>query len=361
MTAVNRHMNNRRGAVAAFVALLLIPMLALVALAVDYGYILVVRTDLQRAADHAALAAVQELIPAADGTQDEQAARDKVREFSRYNTGDANFSVRDADIEIGRYNPTNVYNNFQILQNGTYDTVRVTLRRDDVSNSPVSLFFARIIGITESQITASATAVLQKGSYLPPGADVLPFAVPQHSWDTQGAGDSWSIYGDGRLEDDTGAAVPGNWGTLDIGSASNSTSELADQIRNGLTQADLTALHSTGTISSDEHIDAGQTISLNADTGLSSGLRYAVTDSHGTTKVVPIFDTVSDDGGNNVMFEVVGWGVVEVVDSHWAGARNTRIEIRKSFMYDGDLKAQPDLGSTTGVIDGAFTSPVLVQ
>ena len=58
----NRYQSRRSGAIAALAALLLIPMLALVALCVDYGYLLVVRTDLQRAADAAALAAVRDLI-----------------------------------------------------------------------------------------------------------------------------------------------------------------------------------------------------------------------------------------------------------------------------------------------------------
>ena len=52
--------SKRRGAILALVALLMVPLFAMLAFAVDYGYLLKVRTDLQRTADAAALAAVQE-------------------------------------------------------------------------------------------------------------------------------------------------------------------------------------------------------------------------------------------------------------------------------------------------------------
>jgi len=49
------------------------------------------------------------------------------------------------------------------------------------------------------------------------------------------------------------------------------------------------------------------------------------------------------------------------VDSHWGGAKNTYVRVKKSFTYDGFLKPQTDLSITTALIDGAFTYPVLVE
>jgi hypothetical protein len=37
------------------------------------------------------------------------------------------------------------------------------------------------------------------------------------------------------------------------------------------------------------------------------------------------------------------------------------IEVTKSYIYDGDLVPDPDLSVTDGVIEGAYTSPVLVE
>ena len=53
---------SRRGAVIVLTAFLMIAMLAMVAFALDIGYILVAKTELQQAADSAAMAAVWELI-----------------------------------------------------------------------------------------------------------------------------------------------------------------------------------------------------------------------------------------------------------------------------------------------------------
>jgi len=65
----------RRGVILVLSALMMVALVGLVAFAVDYGYLLKMRTDLQRSADAAALAAVQDLIRKPDGTQDLSTAR----------------------------------------------------------------------------------------------------------------------------------------------------------------------------------------------------------------------------------------------------------------------------------------------
>ncbi len=356
------HRSNRRGVVAVKVAFLLVPMMGMLALAIDYGYVLNVRTDLQRAADAAALAAVRDLVPDSNGNQDLAKVRARVREYARANVrGVAEFTVLDCDIEIGRYDPAMAYSTFTIENDGTFDTVRVKVRRDAQANSPVSLFFARVLGINNSNVAAAATAVLQKATILEPGADVLPFSVHEEVWNSRSLGDIWSIYGDGTVVDELGATIPGNWGTVDIGSDNNSTADISDQILNGLRQKDLDSLYSSGRIPISTHIDSIQFWLSQADTGLSSGLKHAVEAVHGKTKLIPIYDDVGGTG-NTAEFHVVGWGVVEVVDSTWSGVYNTRVRVKKSYTYNGTtLKAQTDLTNSCRVIDGAFTSPVLVR
>jgi len=195
-TKTNRKLK-RRGAVTVLVAILLIPLLGMVAFAVDYGYLFKTRTDLQRTADAAALAAVQSLIPAPDGTQDLAAVRTALRSYATSNAA-SGFQVLDSDIEIGRYDPSTIYSNLTLLSSGTLDTVRVTVWYDSTANSPVSLFFSRALGIHSAPVTATATAVLQKASTIPPGADILPFVLPQDVWNARAPGDSWSVYGDGK-------------------------------------------------------------------------------------------------------------------------------------------------------------------
>ena len=341
-------------------SIMLIPLLALVALAVDYGNLCMVRTDLQRSADMAALAAVRDLVPDANGNQDLAKVRATVRQYAAANVSNVeNFTVLDSDIQFGRYEPSTVYTNFTMHNNGILDTVKVTLRRDSTANSPVTMFFARIFGVNSGNVTATATAVLQKASVLYPGSDILPFAVHSDVWNGQSMGAIWSIYGDGHIEDNNGNNIPGNWGTVDIGAENNSTSELSDQILNGLRQQDLDALYSDSRIPTSEYIDSTAPWFAQADTGLSAGLKHAVRAVHGHTKILPIYSSVAGNG-NNAEFHVVAWGVVKVVTSGWQG-NNKHVTVQKAYTYDGRLRAPVDLSNTTGVIVGAYTTPVLVQ
>ena len=356
-----RRQKSRKGVIVVLSALLMIPLLAMVAFAVDYGYLLKVRMDLQRTADMASLAAVQALIPAADGTQDLASVRSVLRSYAASNAG-TGFEVLDSDIEIGRYDPATIYSKVSLLNSGTLDTVRVTVRYDGTANSPVRLFFARALGINSVPVTATACAVLQKPRYIEPGADILPFAMPVDVWNGKNPGDTWSVYGDGKLTDLSGNTIPGNWGTVDIGLTDNSTADISDQILNGLRQEDLDALYADGRIAQSTHIDGSESEWMNGDPGLSSGMMLAVKAVHGMTRMVPIYDTINEPAmGENVEFHIIGWGVIEVVDSNWTGAKNTWVNIRKAHMYDGDLRPQPDLSNTSDVIAAVYTSPVLVE
>ncbi len=350
----------RRGAILILAALLALPLMGMVAFAVDYGYLLKVRCDLQRSADCTALAAAQELTPDSVGYQDLDAVRAAIRDYVARNI-DTSFNVLDSDIDIGRYDPATIYTNVTLLNSGIYDTVRVTLRRDSQANSPVSLFFSRVIGNTSADVVATGTAVLQKGRYLPPGSNVLPFAVPLTEWNSINPGDTWTIYGDGKIEDISGNTIPGNWGTLDIGSENNSTSDLGDQIVDGMDQSHLDALHEDGRIPSDSYIDAQEPVWLEADTGISTGMKSYVREVHGKSRIIPLYESVTGASGNNLEFKITGWGVVKVIDSRWNGAKNTYVEVQKAYIYDGDLRPNPSLGSFNNVVVGAFTSPVLVE
>lgn len=352
----------RRGVITVLAAVMMATLVGLVAFAVDYGYLLKIRTDLQRSADAAALAAVRDLIRQEDGTQDLDQVRATVRAYAQTNLEDPSFQVASGDIEIGRFDPESIYSNVVLLNDGTFDAVRVTLRRDGQTNPSVPLFFARLLNRDQSTVIASATAVLQKAESFGPGTEVLPFATPKPLWDSLEPGDLWSAYGDGKLKDEYGNDVPGNWGTLDIGPTGNSTDDLNGQILDGLTQSDLDALHDDGRIPQSEYIDSAVPAWMQGDTGLSSGLKQSVTEVYGKQKLIPIYDYLGGSlGGNNVEFHVIGWGVVTVIDSEWKGEVNTRVVVKKSHLFKGYLRPAGTLSAGEGYIEGAFTSPVLVE
>ena len=101
---------------------------------------------------------------------------------------------------------------------------------------------------------------------------------------------------------------------------------------------------------------------MQGDTGLLAGLKQSVEAIHGQTRLVPIYDTNSGAGGNNLEYNVVSWGVVKVVDSYWqGGSKHTNLTIAKAYDYQGELRPNPDLSDTTWNVEGAFTTPVLVE
>lgn len=360
---MNRRQTNkqRSGTAAILILTLMIPLLGLLAFSIDYGFLLYVRTDLQRAADQAALAATRDLLPDAHGNQDLDAARETVRGYIEMNLGDG-FVVETNDIVIGRYDPKTIYSDTINLENdGILDTVRVTVRRDDsFSNNSISLYFARLIGHDEAELAATSTAVLQKAQFLGPETEVFPFAISEQAWRQIDQGEEINIYGDGQIEDEDGRNIPGNWGTVDIGPTSNSTAALSDQIVDGLSQNDLNSLHQQGVIATPDFIDASISIEINGDTGLSAGLRHAVEEVEGSMKIAPIYKNTSGKGGN-LEYEITGWGAIIVGESNWRGSRNSNIMIQRAYTYDQNLYPQTDLAKTTEIIEGAYTTPVLVE
>lgn len=351
----------RSGALAVLTAVLMVPLIGMLAFSIDIGYLLKKRAELQRAADSAALAAVRDLIPDPYGNQNLDLVRQRVRQYASTNITDVSgFTVLDSDITIGRYDPETIYTNVTILDDGIFDTVRVTLRRDGSANSPVPLLFGGIFGVLDSEVSATATAVLQKASIVRPGAGVLPFSIPRNEWNATEEGEIWSIYGNGRMVNPDGTEVPGNWGTLDLGTSSNSTADINFQVLNGLDQSHLDGLYNEGRVPSNRSLDSRQAFWANGDTGLSGGMKQSLQEVHGETKLIPIFDD-SYGGGGGLEFHVTGWAVAVVHDTHFHGTNNTYVEIQKSYTYDGLLRPNRDLSITDGVIEGAYTSPVLVE
>jgi len=138
----------RKGAVAVLSAVLMVPVLAMVCFSVDLGYILAVKTELQRSADSAALAGVGVLV---DG-EDEAAAM--AREYAAMNlVGGIPVAAEDVVIESGQWDAENrVFTPTVHSPTG----IRVTLRRDRQA-----LFFGPVLGKDSFDLTASAIAVFR--------------------------------------------------------------------------------------------------------------------------------------------------------------------------------------------------------
>lgn len=386
----------RRGAVAVLAAFILVALLTLVAFAVDLGYLLVERAQLQRTADAAAMAAAWEL--ADEGmfkgdpylTQAIDDARLMAQRFAAENNVGNIDPLVDLNTENGVTGDVLIgYMDDLSDPNGTLDTsdprkfnaVRVLVHRDTVRNGRVPSFFARVLGVAGFDAEAQATAALASdvsGFKIPldrRNIGILPYALDEPTWDDFVAGgvtedygsDYWGydeqtgdIYaaGDGipevdlypRPNDPNQAA--GNRGTVDIGGADNSTTDIARQILYGISAEDLE--YHGGELRFDENGE----LFLQGDTGVSAGFKEELTAIVGEPRIIPIFRPPVDGQGDNAVYTIV----------KFVGVRIMHVSLN-GRLSDRCLLIQPcatvSYGTIYGEVEGAssmiFTPVTLIR
>jgi Flp pilus assembly protein TadG len=356
-TNPSRRAASRRGNIIVLSAFLLVVMIAFVALAVDVGYLYVVRGELQRSADAAALAAGWELIDPAgpeDGTSAEllaASARAKAAEYAAYNPmGNQAPALAGDDVEVGYIqDPTDPTSPFIATPAGSMpNAVRVRVQRTSAQNGRAPLFFAHLLGFDSAAVEGQATAALiyTVGGFEVPSdgsnLGILPFALDNDTWDDMLAGGGSDSYmfssdtvttgADGIREVNLfpqGVGSPGNRGTVDIGSANNSTANLCQQILAGVSPADMQALFDSGhTLVPDDN----GLIFLNGDTGISAGTKDELASIIGEPRMIPLFSSVTGPG-NNAEYTIVGWAGVRVMDVNLTGSASSKKVIVQPCNY----------------------------
>ncbi len=146
----NKDHTQRRGAVTVLAAFLMVAMLGFAAFGVDVGYMLVVKTQLQVAADSSAMAAAANM----SGTQSQM---DTVaQQFAAYHqAGGKAVSLQNSDIEYGLWDST--ARSFT-PSSSAGNAIRVTARRNDTTGGNTT-FFGRIFGVKSFSVSASAVAL----------------------------------------------------------------------------------------------------------------------------------------------------------------------------------------------------------
>lgn len=142
----------RRGATLVLMALMMVALLGMLAFATDIGYIMLVRTQLQVAADSAAMAAGSVM----GGEKKEIIAT--ARRYAEGNiAGGTNVALANADVEFGTWDA----NRREFTPTGEVgNAVRVTCRRDATNaNGECPLFFARVFGNESFSMEAEAVAM----------------------------------------------------------------------------------------------------------------------------------------------------------------------------------------------------------
>lgn len=189
----SRVMGNERGVVAVYVTLTLAIFLGIAALAVDIGYMLAGKSELQRTADAAALAAARQLgyiyEPMSyerqltyDATADAATIQGAAVDVAAQNRAAGSYVVIDSnDIQIGTWQQDRDPKFAATMAQP--DAVHVRARRDGTTNGPITTFFARILGIRSLGVSAVATAALTSESTSGPGGLPIPIGIPTRWFD----------------------------------------------------------------------------------------------------------------------------------------------------------------------------------
>ncbi len=342
---------SRRGNILVLTAFFMVALMGVLAFAIDLGYMNVVRAELQRSADAAAVAAAWELAkssPTSDLSAETANARSKAIQFAAANKVTTLAPVVDGnsgnssggDVVVGYLaDPTDPAAEFDLLQPSMANSVQVRVRKTSSSaNGAVPMFFARVLGITQQDMQAQATAALMNnvGGFKTPSSggnlQILPFALDKATWDDLVAGggnDQWRwddaqkkvVGGVDSVREvnlyPQGTGSPGNRGTVDIGSSNNSTSDIARQIVHGISPSDMD--HIGGEL---KFNNQGK-LYLNGDTGISAGVKDELASIIGKTRIIPIFEAVHGPG-NNAEYTIVQFAGVRIMDVSLTGKMSSK-------------------------------------
>jgi hypothetical protein len=326
-----RHKALRRGGITVLSAVLMVMFAALAAFAVDLGYLCLVRTELQRSADSGALAGAGALYDPFSFTELSEyvapvnpiAARAEAEHFAqlngagRYRPGhsrsllfvDTNpANEPQGDIVLGRLDtPSNLQEPLQ-LTGVTPNSVRVRLAlTQNNANGRVNLFFAPVLGVTATDLSATATATVLDFPTL------LPLATSLDHWETLALAESDQFgFENGRVTRNPDGipeltvypgswngvdTPPGNFGAVQIGEVSNAQ-VLREQINFGPSASDFN--YYGGSLY--------EGMALSGQTGLSADIEVAFAGGRadgrdypgiiGKVRFMPIYSDVGGTGTN---------------------------------------------------------------
>ena len=353
--SVRKLANPRHGTVVVLTALLLVFILGLAALAVDVGYLHMGRTQLQTAADSGALAGASSLIDGTvfDGTPSapnsnfgSSAARSSAVSYAQSNrvcdafpaVSPNNTNDPNGDVVLGYLSdPSNRSQKLDTSNPALFNACQVTVQRTASENGLVKTFFGRVLGYNGVPELARATAVVSSSvSGFQATAEsgnpmVLPFAMEQTKWEIFMANDGRCGCTDGLKFQQSNHGIysgtdglremrlyplsngaSGNFGTVDIGGANNSTADLERQILHGISAADMQALGKPLKLGLDG------TMTLNGDTGISAAVKDELLAIRGQPRAIPLYSKVTGNG-NNATYTIVGFVGVRVMDVNLTG------------------------------------------
>jgi len=348
----------RSGSVLPIVTVSIVLFFMMLAFALDLGMIQLSKSELQNAADAAALAGAAQLLDEdfLDGTKDQSDdivdSRDFAQSFAGQNYAAGRFLSIDRNdsndpnggVLVGYLaDPKDLNSPMETDGVPEYNSVQVRAELAQVINGPLALFCGAFLGMDEVEIGADSTATMDDriigfritgDERLP----LLPFTINVNLWDQGFPGDPigasafhFPIFQMFRLlagischwtSQDVLQLYPnypgeqGNFGTLDIGPEDNSTAEIIDQILYGPTVEDIAYIGGLVLEQNDSDVFIKW---LQGDTGVSTAIQSAVNTIKGQPRLIPLHRSYCGTG-NNMMYEVVRFAGVKVVNVQMTGA-----------------------------------------
>lgn len=364
-----RHL--RRAGTIVYVTIFVSTMFGFLALSVDMGRLYVAKAELQRAADAAAHAAAWQLL---NEDRLKPYLLDDILDAARHQAADiaaANDVLNAApivdsveDVVIGRLDDLFDLEEPMSFGDGTrWNAVRVTVQRNAERGGSILLYFAPILGFSEKDLGAQATAAFEDGiggfevTDRSGNAELLPFAIKSDVWSDlllslvdeytcdQETGEV-SVGPDGIAElnifpgDGEWQLPPGNFGTVDIGAWDNSTADIARQILEGVSAEDLAYFGGRLELGEDGYVD------LNGDTGISAGVKDELAAIKGRARAVPIFREVWGPG-DNATFRIVGFVGIRIMHVKLVGAPcRKEVIVQPAYVVDDSALADPRSGTS---------------
>ncbi len=377
----------RRAAIVPMAALLMTLLVGMLAFSIDIGYICAVQAELQNAADSAALAGAQQMQQAfvdfyAPGQTQQQTIYTEVttnypntpyptittaQTYAAYNkAGGVNITVPTSDISFSYYDGTT----FTPASYPNYfpNTITVKTRRDSTANGALGLFFAKIFGISTTNLTATASATIYAGDVTSlqviSGVDahILPVALDVNVWKAfananfsspwlSGGVVTTGSNGQPQLQVyDFGTNTSGSFGLVDVGVPSNNTPAFRNWIDNGSTPNDISYLLNNSLLP----VSPSAPEPWKAGPGLKSTLVTNFQSVMGEANLIPLFvpqytgpnltgTSVNGTGsqytagaaqGQNATYSIVGFASITVSQADGSGKNGLTVSIQPMAIND---------------------------
>ncbi len=371
----------RRGAIVPLAALLAALMIGMLAFAIDMGYVVAVRAELQNAVDSGSLAPAQRLQEPFVQFTSPQANNGTANQMAIYSTVTTDTAAPTSPIPTAlKYSSANRAGGVSVTAptsdvsfsfyaggatpflDASYpanfpNSVNMVARRDGTANGSLGLFFSPIFGMSSINLSAKATATIYGGDVTSlqviPGvnAHILPVAYDVNFWiayaKTGKSPDGNTYLGPNgqpqlKVYPDFKDA-PGAFGLLDVGVPSNNAPAFRSWINNGQTPNDISYLLTNNllpvTLIAPKQWKCGP--------GLKSTLLTNFQEVEGVPNLLPLFKPVvpynpaspgtyqaATGTGQNTTFAIVGFVGVNVSQADGSGNANMTISVQPMATLD---------------------------